>query len=378
MRDSLRLGRVAGFPVAVNWSVLVIVVLLAWGLAEGVLPDTAPGHGTATYWLVGTVGAVLLMCSLLAHELAHAVVAKREGVEVESLTLWIFGGIAALHGESPTPGADFRIAAAGPATSLGLGAVFGAAYVVLAGLGAPDLLVSVAGWLSGINVVLAVFNLVPGAPLDGGRILRAVLWHSWGDRYRAAAAATTAGQGVAYGLIVLGVVSAVAGDAVGGLWFVFIGWFLLSAARAEHDASTAEHVLKGVTVGQVMSSPVQTGSADLGVAAFIDRHVLSGRHSAYPVVDHAGVVVGLVTLDRLRTVPPARRAVMTVGEVALPVSHVPAARPDEPVSALLPRMTREAGGRALVFDQGHLVGIVTPVDVARSLEARSLLAGAGR
>ena len=373
MRDNVRLGKVAGFPVALNWSVLLIVLLLAWVLAEGVLPQTAPGHATGTYWFVGVIGALLLICSLLAHELAHAVVARRAGVEVGGLTLWMLGGVASLRGEAPTPREDFRIAAAGPATSLALSGVFGVAWLVLAATDQPDLLVGVTGWLAGINLVLAVFNLVPGAPLDGGRILRAALWQHSGDRYRAAAAATTAGQVVAFGLVALGMLSLLAGDSVGGLWMVLLGWFLLVAARAEQASGTAEHVLHGVVVGDVMSTPVQTADGDLSVAQFIEKHVLSGRHSAYPVVDPHGTVVGLVTLDRLRDVPPARRTTTAVRDASLPLEHVAAAQPRDALTEVLPRVTRESGGRALVFDQGRLVGIVSPADVTRVLESRALL-----
>lgn len=377
MRDNVRLGRVAGFPVAVNWSVLVVVLLLAWVLAEGVLPQTAPGRAGVIYWLTGVIGALLLICSLLAHELAHAIVARRAGVEVEGLTLWMFGGVATLRGEAPTPREDFRIAAAGPATSIALGAGFGLAWLLFAAAKLPDLVVGVAAWLATINVVLAVFNLLPGSPLDGGRILRAALWHRSGNRDRAAATAATVGQLVAYSLVILGLMSFVVGDTVGGLWLILVGWFLLTAARAEHAASLAEHFLRGVLVGQVMSTGVQTGSADVNVAEFIERHVLSGRHSAYPILDRDGTVVGLVTLDRLRTLPTTQRTTTSVRDVSLPLGRVASAHPNDLLVDLLTRVTRESGGRALVFEQGRLVGIVTPLDVARVLETRASFAPAG-
>jgi len=224
--------RIAGMPVAVDWSVLVIAALLAWGLAETILPRMAPGHRPVAYWLAGLVGAVLLMCSVLAHELAHALVARRSGVEVERLTLWLFGGVASLRGEPRTARADFRIAAVGPATSVAVGVGFGALAFALAVVRAGELAVGVAVWLGLVNIVLAVFNLAPGAPLDGGRVLRAFLWHRWGDRFRAAAAATTAGQAVAGGLVLLAALSFAAGDTGGAFWLVLVAWFIHSAARA--------------------------------------------------------------------------------------------------------------------------------------------------
>ena len=378
MSDNVRLGRVAGFPVAVNWSVLVVVLLLAWGLADGILPQSAPGHGAATYWVAGVLGAVLLLCSLMAHELAHAVVARREGVEVEGLTLWMFGGVASLRGEVPSPGADFRIAAVGPGVSLVLAGGFGIVWRALDLLGAGALALGVSGWLATVNLVLAVFNLIPGAPLDGGRVLRAFLWWRRGDRTWAATTAASAGQGVAYVLVVIGVVALVAGDPVGGLWTMLIGSFVMVAARAEYTATVTERFLGGIPVREVMSSPVETGSTQSSVEAFVHGHVLHGRHSAYPVLGPGGSVEGLVTLQQLRAVPSDRWTSTHVGEVALPLSQIAVCAPADPLTGVLQRTTRESGGRALVLEEGHLVGILTPADITRVLEARALLSSHGR
>lgn len=233
MGDDLRLGRVAGFPLAMNWSVLVIAWLLTWSLATGSFPNEAPGHSEGTYWAVGLAAAVVFFGSLLAHELAHALVARRHGVEVKGLTLWLFGGVATLGSEPRTPRADFRIAVAGPATSLALAAGFGLVASGLMLVGVAHIVVVAASWLSGINLMLGVFNLIPGAPLDGGRLLRAFLWNHHGDRVRAAVTAAQAGAVVGYGLISLGLLEFLVGASAGGLWLVFIGWFVLNAARAE-------------------------------------------------------------------------------------------------------------------------------------------------
>ncbi len=378
MRDSLRLGRIAGFPVAINWSVLVIMLLLSWGLADGVLPQAAPGHTTLTYWVAGVAGAILLIASLLAHELAHAVLARRSGVEVDGLTLWMFGGVATLRGEAKSPRDDFRIAAVGPATSLVLAALFGVVGVLLALGGLSDLLVTVVMWLATINFVLAVFNLIPGAPLDGGRILRAWLWQRSGNRVRAATTAATVGQVVAYGLVGLGLLAFLLGDTLQGLWTVLIGWFLLAAARAEQVATVAQDYLRGVEVREVMSAPVEVGSADATVAEFVESNVLRGRHSAYPVVGSTGAVEGLVTLEELRGVPAAERGLVRVREVCLPLGAVATTGPGEPLTDVLERLTRESGRRALVFDHGRLVGILSSTDVTRALERRTLFTPAGR
>jgi CBS domain-containing protein len=260
---------------------------------------------------------------------------------------------------------------------LALGGLFGALWFVLDALRLGALVGSVAAWLATINVVLAVFNLIPGAPLDGGRVLRAILWARTGDRDRAAATATTAGQVVAYGLIGLGLLGFLSTDPVGGLWMMLIGWFVLSAARAEQMATVTQHALHGVLVRDVMSADVQVGNGDLSVAEFIDTQVLRGRHSAYPVLAADGTVAGLVTLGQLRDVPVASRTSTLVRDVALPVGRVATCAPTEPVVDLLSRVTPESGHRALVFDGGRLVGLVTPTDVQHALEARRLVARAG-
>jgi CBS domain-containing protein len=288
----------------------------------------------------------------------------------------MFGGVATLRGDAPTPGADFRIAAVGPATSLALAFGFGGAWLSLGALGVSSLVVSVAGWLASINLTLAVFNLVPGAPLDGGRILRAILWRRGGDRTRAAVTATRAGQVVAYVLVALGLLAFLAGDTVGGLWTVLIGWFLMAAARAEYAATLSGGLLHGVLVADVMSRDVETGDAEASVEDFVNTHVLRGRHSAYPVVGSSGVVEGLVTLGQLRSLPRSLWGATTVRAVAVPLALVATCGPADPLDALLTRVTREAGGRALVFDDGRLVGIVTPADVTRALETLALYATA--
>lgn len=248
IRDDIRLGHIAGFQVAMNWSVLIIVWLLTWSLASGVLPELAPGYATATYWITGLGGAAFLLGSLLAHELAHAVVARRAGIHVEGLTLWLFGGVAKLGGQPASPQADLRIAAVGPATSVALSVGFGVVAVGLTAVGASPLVVAVVAWLAAINLLLGLFNLIPGAPLDGGRVLRAVLWRRYGDWTRATIGATRAGQVVGYSLIWLGLLQFLIGAGIGGLWLVFIGWFILAASRAERTDVIAHHALEDIAL----------------------------------------------------------------------------------------------------------------------------------
>lgn len=377
MTGGIPLGRIRGVRVTVDWSVLAIAALLTVGLAGSRLPDEAPGYADALYWIAGIVTAVAFLASVLAHEVSHAVVAGREGIEVEGITLWLFGGLAQLTGEPRTPGADLRVAASGPAVSVAVGVVAGAAALALDAAGGPALVVAMLGWLGGINLVLAAFNLIPAAPLDGGRILRAALWAWRKDRVWAATAAARAGRWFGVLLIAAGVAQFL-GGVPGGLWTAFIGWFLLNAARAEEGATIVHARLAGVRVRDVMTPDPVTGPGWWTVDAFIDEVVLRHRCSAFPVEDFEGHLQGLVTLNRLRAVPADERARLRVLDVARPLSEVPTAKPDELLLDVLARATGGSDGRVLVVDDaGGVVGIVSPSDVTRALEVGALRSGAG-
>jgi Zn-dependent protease len=373
MRQTIRLGRVAGVPVGLSGSALVLLVLLAAGLAFGRLPAVEPGRGWLLYALAGLLAAVLFLACVLAHELAHMVVARSYGVRVESLTLWLLGGVAELRDEPRTPGAEAAVAVAGPATSFGLGAVFAAVAAGLSALGADRLLVGVAAYLAGVNLILALFNLVPAAPLDGGRILRAVVWKATGDRARAGVVAARAGRVFGLLLIALGIGSTVLFGSFGGVWWVLLGWFLVHVASAEERRAVLGRQLHGVRVGDVMSADPVAADEWLPVDRFIEDALLRHRFSAYPLTDPAGRLTGLVTLNRIRSVPPARRHSTRLGEISCPPEGVPVARPDEPLVDLLPRLGGCADGRAVVLDDGgRVVGIVSPRDISHVLTAADL------
>jgi Zn-dependent protease/CBS domain-containing protein len=372
VRDAIPLGRIAGFPVSVHWSVIVILWLFTWSLAT-TLPTAVAGYSRPVYWLAGACGAVVLLASLLAHELAHAVVARRMGVGVASVTLWLFGGVTNLHGEAKTPKSAFRIAFAGPATSLVLSAAFAGLAIALTTMRAAAIAVSVAWWLAAINLLLGFFNLLPGAPLDGGRLVRAYLWRRHGDSVRAAVGAAHAGRVVAIILITLGLAEFLAGGLVGGVWLAFIGWFIFAAAREEELQVTTRQALAGLRVADAMTADPHAAPGWLTVEEFIERYLLGDRHSAYPVADRDGLIVGLVTLRQLRDVAPSQRATTSVREIALPLHSVPTAAPLEPLSALIERLGMAGhGSRALVFDGGRVVGIVTPSDLARLIDVYRL------
>lgn len=364
MRASIPLGRIAGVRVGVNWSVLLIFALIASTLAGARLPASYPGNPEWAYAAAGVGAALVFFAGLLAHEVSHAIVAQRNGIAVEGITLWLFGGVAQLRGEAAKPGAELRIAGVGPLVSLILGLFFGGIAAVLRVTGQSGLVDGVFLWLAAINVALAVFNLLPAAPLDGGRLLRAALWKRGGDRLRAAVSSARAGRVLGLILIALSVVLFIRTRAFGQLWLALVGWFLFGAAAAEERQAR----LGALRVEAVMSRDPETVAADLSVREFIDRYLPSHRHRAFPlIVDQRPV--GLVTLDQARQVPLEQRDSTLLRDVACPSGEVALASPHEPLSQLLPRLRECGNGRALVVADQRLVGIVTPTDITRAAQS---------
>jgi Zn-dependent protease len=373
VRQSIPLGRIAGIHVGINASVFLIVAILVGGLATGRLPAAFPGRSITAYVIAAIIAAVLFLASLLAHELAHSLVARRNGIEVESIVLWLLGGVAQLRGEPRTPGADFRIAIVGPLTSLVLAVTFGLAAGGATWLGTSGLPFGVLAYLSATNAMLAVFNLIPAAPLDGGRVLRAALWRWRGNRQAAAVNAARAGRVFGFLMIALGVLQLVTGYGLGGIWLALIGWFVVSAATAEEQQARLGSRMADVTVGAAMTAAPTILDGNLTVNDFVAQVALTQRFSTYPLVDQGGRLTGLVTLNRVRDVPPGLRATTRLRDIACAPSEVPTARPDEPLVELLERMHGCSDGRAVVVDaDGRVVGLVSPSDVARALQLADL------
>jgi Zn-dependent protease len=365
MRQSIRLGTFYGIAVGVNWSVILILALFAWNLADYVLPPQGVAPDAAD-WIAGVIGAVVLLASLLAHEVSHSLVARRNGIGVRSITLFLFGGIAQLEGEARTPGADFRIAAVGPATSLVLAGVFAAIQAVLVSAGAHGVLVDTVSWLWEINVALAVFNLIPAAPLDGGRILRAGLWHRSGNHARASLTAARTGRFFGILLIAVGVFAFLEVGII-GLWSALIGMFLYSAARAEERYAMLQGTLSNVTVGQVMTPHPPTVPRTVTVDELVNRHLGQYVGHAVAVTDENGWLAGAVTAQAVHAVPPERRSTTTLAQIAIPLDGVLMTRPDESMDVLLERLTTGGGRPALVLDaDNRLAGIVTAADLQRA------------
>ncbi|SDX15993.1 Zn-dependent protease (includes SpoIVFB) [Saccharopolyspora shandongensis] len=368
MRGTVPMGRVAGVRIGLHWSVLGIVVLVAAGLAGYQLPLAFPGHSALGYALAGLVAAVLLVGSVLVHELAHAIVARRNGVVVEGITLWLLGGIARLRDEARSPGADLRISIVGPAISAVAGAAFGVLAWGAARVGASGLVVGVLTYLAVLNLVLAVFNLVPAAPLDGGRVLRAALWRWRGDRFEAAAWSARAGLGLGGLLVAAGFAQSIL-QGPEGMWWILLGLFIASIALAEERQARAGMALSGVRMRDVMSHPVETVDGRSTTGEFLGRRP---AHASFPVVRADGGVDGLVFLRRIYSLTARGQPPATLRDAACPMDRVPTAAPDEPLAAVLPRLSESTDGHVLVFDDGRLVGIVAPSDIDRAVAARGV------
>lgn len=383
MNDTIRLGRIAGIPVGVNWTVLAIGGLIAWSLAGRVLPGTVAGLDPLAYWLTAVVVAALFLVSLLAHELAHAVVARRNGLEVDGITLWLLGGVARLRGEATSPGADARIAAVGPLASLAVaGLAFGAATVLgqLVLEGPSALVVVGAQWLTVVNVVLALFNLLPGSPLDGGRVVRAAVWAWRGDRLAATRVASGLGRLLGYGLVVVGAAESLVGADLGGLWSIVLGLFLASAAGLERQQAEIADALEAVTVGTVMSRDLPGAPAMLTLDVFIDQVLPGTRATTWVVTDADGEPTGLLGVERLRGITRSDSRAMRLAALATPLAVLPRSTPGEGLVALLGRLDLDdAGVRAVVEDaDGRVIGFVLPEDVARAVEVGRLRPRDGR
>jgi Zn-dependent protease/predicted transcriptional regulator len=370
MPGSFRIGRIAGIDIEINVSWLVILVLLTFSLAVSWFPAAVPRQSTLIYWTLGFIAALLLFVSVLLHELAHSLVARARGLPVKRITLFIFGGVSDLQQEPQSPGVEFWVAIVGPLTSLAIGAIsLGAGALI--GPNAP-LVAAVLNYLGVTNLLLGVFNLIPGFPLDGGRVLRAIIWRVTGSLRQATRAATLVGQVIAYLFIVAGVFLFFSGDFINGLWFGFIGWFLLQAAQAANSQVMLESVFKGVTVGQLMSSPPLTTPANISLQQLVDGYFLPHGMRTIPVVrSDDQQLVGLVTLADIRHVPREQWPQTPVGQAMVPLERLHAVRPQQNLNDVLPLMTgRDVNQLPVVDDAGRLVGILSRDAILRYVEIR--------
>ncbi|MFE4415037.1 site-2 protease family protein [Streptomyces sp. NPDC056821] len=365
MKGSIRIGSIRGLAIQAHWSVPLVMLFFAYGLANWTLPRYEAGLAPVVYAAAGVVGASLLLVSLVVHEAAHALTARRAGMAVRDVTLWALGGLTRMD-RPTTARTAFSVAVSGPIASLVLGGVWlGAAAGVDATTG-WRIPVAVLGWLGGTNLLLGVFNLLPAAPLDGGRVVQAVVWWRTGDRERAQRAAGRSGQVVGMALAAGGWVVLLRGT-TGGLWLMAIGLFVAGTAATERRWAELVTALRGVRVGQTMTTPVVTGPDWLTVDGFLSEVAARTGHSVVPLLDFDGHPSGLLQLRRLAAVPPGQRERLRVRDLATPLSRCTLAAPDELLNSVLERLGTAGGGLPiLVMDDGRLGGIITAHDIDRS------------
>jgi len=368
MAGTFRIGRILGVPVGIHWSLFGIGLLLTLTMAQGNLPVAHPGHETWVYWAVGAATTAAFFATVLAHEIGHAFAARRYGVGVEGIDLWILGGVARLSEEAPSPRAEWRIAAAGPLVSVLLTVLFGVTGVVLHAAGTTGLATESLGWLAVVNGILALFNLLPAAPLDGGRILAAVVWRHTGDRVLAADRASQAGQFLGWLLIAVGVIMFLRGN--GSIITAFLGWFLLTAARQDAVATRARAALADVTVGDVAWYGIARAPGTTDAATMLWERSRMGPVRMVAVERPNGTVAGLVTERQLWKVREGALATTALASVATPIERFGRADAGEPLVRALTRL-HPLHPVLTVWDADQLIGVVTPQAVDRRLDQSS-------
>jgi Zn-dependent protease len=361
--------KLAGFQVGLDWSWLILAVLITWTLSSGVFPAYYPGLTPAAYWSMGVIAALGLFASIILHELAHAIVARRYGLPIRRITLFIFGGVADMAAEPDRPAVEFWVAIAGPIASCLIALVSWILLQAASGVGAGVPVVGVFAYLATINVVLAVFNLVPAFPLDGGRMLRAILWSWQGSLRRATRIASAIGGGFGLLLIVLGVWRVLIGDFVGGMWWFLIGLFVRFAAQASYQQVLMREGLRGVPVRKIMAANPVAVPPDITIAQLIDDYVYRHHHSMFPVVEN-GRLIGCVGMHDIKRQPRERWAATAVTEIMQPCSAATAISPDMDAMEALSTMSRTQNTRLLVTEGDRLVGVVTVRDVMNFLSVK--------
>jgi Zn-dependent protease len=362
-KNRIPLGRILGIPIGADPSWFLIFILVTWMLAASYFPGEFKSWPTAQYWLVGAVTAVLFFVSVVLHELGHSIVALRYKIPVTSITLFIFGGIARIAAEPPSAGAEFFIALAGPLTSFLLAVIFGLLQAISSSL-AP--VFAAVKYLAYINGSLALFNLIPGFPLDGGRVFRAIVWGFTHNLRRATQIAATLGRMVAFIFILFGVWEILQGNWANGLWIAFIGWFLENAASGQIQQQQIHNLLAGHTVAQAMSHNCATASVSLTLQELVDRHIL-GEGQRCLMLTRGEEVAGLLTLHHIREIPRDHWTTVTAGEVMTPISKMKQTRPEVGLEEALEEMGADGVNQLPVMKNGQVEGMLSREDIIHYL-----------
>lgn len=366
-KHTISLGKILGIPLGLDPSWFLIFIFLTWSLASSYFPAEFKNWPQAQYWIVGAITAMMLFVSVTLHELGHSLVAMRYKIPVNSITLYIFGGIAQIGAEPPSAMAEFWIAIAGPAVSFGLALIFQLLQPIFTGI-APVL--ALVKYLTYINGSLVLFNLIPGFPLDGGRVLRSVIWGISHNLRRATLIAAGVGRAIAFLFILFGVWQIFGGNIGNGLWIAFIGWFLESAATGQVQQQTVHDLLEGHTVQQVMTRNFVLIPTNLTLQQLVDHHILGTGKRCFVVTNQANQVVGLLTLHHLQEISRSDWPEMTAGQVMLPLSQVKWLQPATPVKTALQEMDQNGVNQLPVILDGQVIGMLTRENVISFLRTQ--------
>ncbi|NOZ26289.1 MAG: CBS domain-containing protein [Nitrospirae bacterium] len=362
LHGSWKVATIMKIPIRVHFSWLIVFGLITWSLSTFYFPEAAPDLPAVSHWIKGTVAALLLFASVAFHELAHSYVARRYRIPITSITLFIFGGVAQMRGEPPTPRAEFRMAIAGPLSSLFLSGVFFLLYAATAGAGIKALF----SYLSQLNLILGVFNLIPGFPMDGGRVLRAVIWKKTGDFFHATRKAANFGQRIALFFIFFGVFSVFMG-VPGSLWLILIGWFLYTAAQTSYQQASLQETLSGIKVRDVMVTDIVTLGPDATIDEAVNHYFLKYAFGGFPVFDD-GRFLGFITLKDIKKVPREDWERVRVSDVVVSHSRRWEVSPETDVIKALELMLSEDRGRLVVTEGGKVIGLITRNGIARYMQ----------
>lgn len=364
-RHNIPIGKISGIRIDLDYSWFLILALFTWMLATNYFPVEYKHWSTSEYWLVGAVTAVLLFASVLIHELGHSLLARRYGISVPRITLFIFGGVSQLAEEPKSAAAEFWIAIVGPVTSLALAAVF---YELKPLVASPQPVLAIVTYLALINFMLAIFNLVPGFPLDGGRVLRAIVWRVTGKFQTATSVAALTGRFIGFALIVLGVWQALSGNLLNGLWIAFIGWFLESAAGSQLQQDLVKRLVADHRVGEAMNRDLPEIPGNITLQDLVDKYVLTRGLRCF-VVGTGNGSAGMVTLARIRDTPRASWPTTTAAQIMIPMDKLTTVRSESGLWSALEKMGRDGVNQLPVVDGAGVVGMLTREDVVHYLQA---------
>lgn len=364
-----KLFKLLGFEVSLDLSWIIIAVLIAWSLSTGLFPFQFKNLSTQTYWLMGIIGAIGLFLSIIAHEFTHSVVARKNGMPMKGITLFIFGGVAEMGDEPPSAKVEFQIAVVGPLSSIVIALIFYAVYGLGVNSGWPEPVYGVIAYLAMINGLLAVFNLIPAFPLDGGRILRSILWGWKKNLPQATRIASAIGSGFGILLILLGVVRFIGGNFIGGMWFFLIGMFIQGAAKMSYQQMITRKALEGEPLKRFMNTNPVTVPAVTTVDQIVEDYVYRYHYKIFPVVDHSKIL-GCVTTRQIKDVGREQWSKKTAGELAVQCSPENTVDPETDAVEALSIMRRNNISRLMVVENGNLVGIVALKDMLEFLSLK--------